>query len=92
MGARESYDGQGKSFIACRSTTKNGTISTIIPLAPPGSPVTLHRGVTDYIVTEYGVARLRGKTVKERAKSLIAIAHPFFREELEKGARDLGFL
>ncbi len=92
MGARESYDGQGKSFIACRSTTKNGTVSTIIPVAPPGTPVTLHRGVTDYIVTEYGVAWLRGKTVKERAKSLISIAHPFFREELEKGAKDLGFL
>jgi acyl-CoA hydrolase len=92
MGARESYDGQGKSFIACRSTIKKGTMSTIVPMAPVGTPVTLHRGVTDYIVTEYGVARLRGKTVKERALSLISIAHPFFREELKNMAKEFGFI
>ncbi len=92
MGARESYDRMGRSFIACRSTAKHGTMSTIVSVPPLGSPVTLHRGITDHVVTEYGVAQLRGKTVKERAQSLIAIAHPNFRDQLKEEGEKLGYL
>jgi acyl-CoA hydrolase len=92
MGAREAYDKMGKSIIACRSTAKKGTQSTIVTMPPPGTPVTLHRGVTDYIATEYGTAWLRGRTVKERAQRLIAIAHPDFREQLKEDAKKCGYL
>lgn len=92
MGAREAYDRMGKSIIACRSTAKGGTKSTIVAIPPPGTPVTLHRGVTDYIATEYGTAWLRGKTVKERAQSLIDIAHPDFRQQLKAEAEKCGYL
>ncbi|MGD0228820.1 MAG: acetyl-CoA hydrolase/transferase C-terminal domain-containing protein [Syntrophorhabdales bacterium] len=92
LGARQGLDGQGKSIIACRSTAKDGQISTIVSLAPQGTPVTLHRGITDYVVTEYGSAWLRGKTVKERVGSLIGIAHPDFREQLREEAERLGFI
>jgi acyl-CoA hydrolase len=91
MGAREGLDGMGKSIIACRSTAKDGKLSTIVSVAPQGTPVTLHRGVSDYIVTEHGVAWLRGKTVKERAESLIGIAHPNFREQLKEEAQRMGY-
>lgn len=92
MGARDSLDGLGKSIIACRSTAKDGEISTIVPTLPNGTPVTLHRSTTDYVVTEYGVAHLRGRTLKERTVALIAIAHPKFREELTEEAKKLGYI
>lgn len=72
----------GKSFIAFTSTAKGGTISKIKPILTPGAVVTTSKNDVDYIVTEYGVAQLRGQTLRERAKRLIAIAHPKFREEL----------
>lgn len=77
----------GKSFIAFPSTAKGGTISRIRPTLTPGSIVTTSKNDVDCIVTEYGIARLRGKTLSERAKALIAIAHPDFREELRREAR-----
>jgi acyl-CoA hydrolase len=92
MGAKEAYDGLGKSIIACYSTAKNGTASTIVSLPPQGTPVSLHRGITDYVVTEYGVAWLLGRTVKERAEALIGIAHPKFREQLTAEAKKFGFV
>lgn len=92
VGAVAGLDGQGKSILACRSTAKGGTISTIVPTLPPGTPVTLHRAHTDHVVTEHGVARLRGRTVRERARALIAIAHPDFRAELRRQARKLDWL
>lgn len=82
----------GKSIIALRSTAKNGTISTISPFLPQGSIVTLSRNNVDYIVTEYGVAKMKGQSTKQRAKNLIAIAHPAFRESLEKQAAELGLI
>lgn len=91
-GAIEGLDGKGKSIIACRSTAKKGTISTIVPILPPGSAVTLHRSHTDYIVTEWGSVSLTGRTVRERTKLLISIAHPDFREQLTKQAIEYGFL
>lgn len=82
----------GKGIIALRSTAKNGTVSTIVPLLPVGSPVTVPRQEVDYIVTEWGIAWLRGKTVKERAKVLIEVAHPDFRESLRNEAHKLQIL
>lgn len=76
----------GRSIIALHSTAKKGTISTIRPCLSQGAVVTLSRNNIDYIVTEYGIANLKAKTVKERVDSLISIAHPNFREELEKEA------
>lgn len=92
VGAIEGFDGKGKSIIACRSTAKDGKISTIVPFLPEGTAVTLHRSNTDYIVTEYGVARLTGLTIKERTEALIKIAHPDFREELRAKAEKMGYL
>lgn len=74
----------GKSIICMPSTASRGTRSRIVPLLNPGACVSDTRFDTMYIVTEYGIADLFGKTVDERAQELIKIAHPDFREELEK--------
>ncbi|NWJ40665.1 MAG: acetyl-CoA hydrolase/transferase family protein [Geothrix sp.] len=92
QGAVAGFDGLGKSIIACYSTAKNGTVSTITPTLPLGSAVTLHRSHVDHVVTEHGVARLRGRTVRERTRELISIAHPDFRAELTEQAGKLGYL
>lgn len=92
VGAIEGLDGKGKSIIACRATAKGGKISTIVPVLPAGTGVTLHRSNTDYIVTEFGSVRLTGRTVRERTEMLISVAHPDFREELRKQAEQLGYL
>ena len=76
----------GKAIIAMPSVTekKDGTkISKIAPLLSEGSVVATSRHDVDYIATEYGIVRLKGKTIKERAKALISIAHPEFREQLK---------
>jgi len=72
----------GKSIIAIPSTSKKGQISRIVPTLDPGSVVTTTRNDVRYIITEYGIADLWGKTLRERARALIAIAHPNFREGL----------
>ncbi len=92
VGAVEGFDGLGKSIIACYSTARGGTVSTIVPTLPEGTAVTLHRSNVDHVVTEHGIARLRGRTVRERARELIAVAHPDFREELTAKARALGYI
>jgi len=92
VGSIESEDGKGKAIIACRSTAQGGKISTIVPFLPQGTAVTLHRSNTDYIVTEYGIARLTGLTVKERTLALIKIAHPDFRNELIQQAEKMNYL
>lgn len=74
----------GRSIIALHSTAKKGTVSTINAIATPGAIVTLSRNNVDYIVTEYGIAPMRGRTAGERAANLIAAAHPDFREQLRK--------
>lgn len=73
----------GKSIIALSSTTPDGRFSRIVSKLPEGSAVTTPRHCVQYVVTEYGVADLRGKTLKERAELLISIAQPNFRSELE---------
>jgi 4-hydroxybutyrate CoA-transferase len=72
----------GKAIIAISSTAKKGAISRIVPMLDPGAGVVTSRGLIRYVVTEYGVAYLHGKSIRERAKSLIEIAHPSFREGL----------
>lgn len=79
----------GKSIIALKSTAKKGTVSTIMPCLPEGAKVTLLRADVDYVVTEFGVAHLKARSLRERAKQLINIAHPDFREELRKEAERL---
>lgn len=76
----------GRSIIAMPSTAAKGTISKIVMNLDTGSAVTTSRNDVDYIVTEYGIAALKGKTLRDRAKALIAIAHPDFREALTKQA------
>ena len=89
-GAVESKGGQ--SFIAFQSTSKNDTISKIKPILTPGAIVTTSKNDVDMIVTEYGIAKLRGRTLKERTRALIGIAHPKFREELTFEARKRNLL
>lgn len=72
----------GKPIIAISSTAKNGSISRIMPTLNAGAGVVTSRGLVRYVVTEFGVAYLHGKSIRERAKALIEIAHPKFREQL----------
>lgn len=72
----------GRSFIALPSTAKKGTVSRIVPFLAQGAGVVTSRADAHYVVTEYGVAYLHGKNLKDRAMSLIQIAHPQFRDEL----------
>lgn len=74
----------GRSIMAMPSTAAKGTISKIVPLLDEGAAVTTSRNDVDYVVTEFGVAKLKGKTLKQRAESLISIAHPKFRAELNE--------
>ncbi|MCM2322442.1 MAG: 4-hydroxybutyrate CoA-transferase [Oligoflexia bacterium] len=77
----------GKAFIVVPSTAKNDTISRIVPALSAGTHVTTSKNDINYVVTEHGVAQLRGKSAKQRAEALIAIAHPKFRDELREAAR-----
>lgn len=81
----------GKSFIALNSTTKQGDKSKIVPLIQGGA-VTDTRMDTMFVVTEYGCVNLKGLSISARARALIGLAHPKFREELEQTARDLSLL
>ncbi|MGA9527602.1 MAG: acetyl-CoA hydrolase/transferase C-terminal domain-containing protein [Terriglobales bacterium] len=72
----------GKPIIAISSTAKNGAISRIVPMLNAGAGVVTSRGLVRYVVTEFGVAYLHGKSIRERAQALIEIAHPDFREQL----------
>jgi acyl-CoA hydrolase len=79
----------GKSFIVLPSTAKDNTISRIVPTLCPGTHATTSKNDVNYVVTEYGVAQLRGKSAKQRAQALIAIAHPDFRGELRAAANKM---
>ena len=72
----------GKPIIAIASTAKDGAVSRIVPTLAPGAGVVTTRGLVRYVVTEHGVAYLHGKSIRERAKALIEIADPKFRDEL----------
>jgi acyl-CoA hydrolase/RimJ/RimL family protein N-acetyltransferase len=82
----------GKTILALPSTAENGRISRIVPFLKEGAGVTLHRGDIHYVVTEYGIAHLKGKNVRERAMELISIAHPDFRPWLIEEAKKLNLI
>jgi 4-hydroxybutyrate CoA-transferase len=82
----------GKSIIAISSTAKDAAISRIVPMLSPGAGVVTSRGLIRYVVTEYGVAYLHGKTIRQRAQALIDVAHPKFREELYQFCEKTGWL
>ena len=89
-GAMYSEGGQG--FIVLQSTTRDGSISKIRPTLSPGSVVTTSKNTVDKIVTEYGIAEMRGRTLRQRAEALISIAAPQFREELTKEAKAMAII
>lgn len=82
----------GKTILTLRSTSNDGTESRIIPLLDQGAGVTLTRGDIHYVVTEYGIAYLHGKNIRERAMDLISIAHPNFRPWLIEEAKKQGLI
>ena len=84
-----SYSKGGRSVICVKATKKNNTISSIVAQHATGSVVTLSRNTVDYIITEYGIAPMRGRSVRQRVENLIAVAHPDFRAELRKQANEL---
>jgi len=89
-GAMYSEGGQG--FIVLHSTAGHGTVSRIVPQLGAGEVVTNSKNTVDKVVTEYGVAKLRSKTIRERTTALIGVAHPHHRDELTRQARQLGYL
>ncbi|MCA9923078.1 MAG: acetyl-CoA hydrolase/transferase family protein [Anaerolineales bacterium] len=82
----------GLPLIALQSTAKDDSISRIVPMLTEGSGVVTTRNDVHYVVTEYGVASLYGKSIRQRAQELINIAHPKFRNELAQEAAKLGFI
>jgi acyl-CoA hydrolase len=83
---------RGQAFIVLHSTTGDDAISRIVPQLHPGAAVTTFKNIVDKVVTEYGVAELRGSSIAQRTRRLIAIAHPKFRDELTARARELHYL
>jgi len=82
----------GKSILAIQSTALKDTVSRIVPTLSQGAGATLVRGDVHYVVTEYGIAYLHGKNIRERALALIAVAHPKFRLWLVEEAKKAGFI
>ena len=82
----------GKAFIVLPSTAKDDSISRIVPTLTPGTHMSTSKNDINYVVSEFGVAQLRGKSAKQRALELINIAHPNFREELRAAARKINLL
>jgi len=82
----------GKSILTLRSTTEDEQTSRIVPFIPEGAGITLNRGDVHYVVTEYGIAYIHGKNIRERAMDLIAIAHPKFRPWLIEEAKKDGLI
>jgi acyl-CoA hydrolase len=82
----------GQAFIVLHSATAGETVSRIVPQLHLGAAVTTFKNIVDKVVTEHGVAELRGSSIAERTRRLIAIAHPSFREPLTDEARTLGYL
>ncbi len=82
----------GKTILALQSTAKNGEVSRIVPFLKEGAGITLNRGDIHYVITEYGIAYLHGKNIRERAMELISIAHPKFRPSLIEKAKKLNLI
>lgn len=79
----------GRGIIALNSLARNGKVSRIVPMLDQGAVVSISRNIVDYVVTEYGIAKLRGRTIRQRVENLIAVAHPDFREDMRKKADEL---
>ena len=90
IGAQRSAGGRG--IIAIPSTAKQGTVSKITTALQPGAKVSISRNDIDTVVTEFGVAVLKGKTVPERIREMVRVAHPKFRDELTAEARRLFYI
>lgn len=86
-----SHASGGKAIIALESTARGGKVSRLVPTLANGAGVVTSRADIQYVVTEYGIANLHGKNMKQRVKALIEIAHPDFRDELEHGAHAFGW-
>jgi len=82
----------GKTILTIQSTAENGAVSRIVPFLKEGAGVTLNRGDIHYVITEYGIAYLHGKNIRERAMELISIAHPKFRSWLIEEAKSLNLI
>ena len=82
----------GRSFIVTHSTALGGSVSRIVSSLSPGAVVTAHKNVADCVVTEFGVAELKGRSLRQRAEALIEIAHPDFQEQLVAEAKQHGLL
>ena len=82
----------GKAFIVLPSTAQNDRLTRIVPTLSPGTHMSTSKNDINYVVTEHGVAQLRGKSAKQRAQEMIAIAHPDFRAELTEAARKMQLL
>lgn len=82
----------GKAFIVLPATAKDDTITRIVPTLTPGTHVSTSKNDINYVVTEFGVAQLRGKSAKQRAQEMISIAHPDFRAELTAAAKQINLL
>jgi acyl-CoA hydrolase len=86
------YSERGMGFVVLHSTTGDESVSRIVTRLCPGAPVTTMKNTVDHVVTEYGIAELRGRSIAQRARALIRISHPKFRAELGAEARRLGYL
>ena len=86
------FSEHGQSFIVLHSTTADESVSRIVAQLHPGAAVTTFKNIVDCVVTEYGVAELRGSSIRERTRKLISISHPKFRDELERQARQMDYL
>lgn len=82
----------GHAYIVLHSSTAGDAVSRIVPQLQPGAAVTTFKNIVDNVVTEYGVAELHGRSIAERTRRLIAVAHPKFRDELTARARKRGYL
>ncbi len=82
----------GRSFIVTHSTALGGSVSRIVSSLSPGAVVTAHKNVADRVVTEFGVAELKGRSLRQRAEALIEVAHPDFQEQLVAEAKEHGLL
>ena len=86
------YSRDGRAFVVLPSTAAGGSVSRIRASLSAGSMVTTMKNTVDHIVTEYGVADMRGRSISQRARALIAIADPAFRDQLTADAKALGYL
>ena len=89
LGALLSKGGRAITVIPSVADTPQGRVSRIMPTLPQGTTVTIHKNCTDRIVTEHGVAELRGRSVRQKAEALIEVAHPDFRDELRQAAKEM---